>query len=94
MWIFRPSRSDRVVDAAITFAQVSRTVLGVLATVWLIYLSEGRLRLPDVDGNQLLFGTVVLVVGGPLSVTALSAWELRRLRTHHNITIRQALNRE
>ncbi|MEU9699982.1 hypothetical protein [Streptomyces sp. NPDC047981] len=33
------------------------------------------------------------MVGGPLSVTALSVWEVRRLRTHHGITLRVALGR-
>ncbi|MFI6943500.1 hypothetical protein ACIBI4_29885 [Streptomyces sp. NPDC050418] len=33
------------------------------------------------------------VFGGPLSVTAVSLWELRRLRTRHGLTIRGALGR-
>jgi hypothetical protein len=39
-------------------------------------------------GVQLLF-----LVGPPLSVTGLSLWELRRLRTHFGVTVRRALNR-
>ncbi|XVQ15626.1 hypothetical protein ACQP1W_24780 [Spirillospora sp. CA-255316] len=34
-----------------------------------------------------------LILGGPLSVTAVSLWELRRLRTRHGLTLRQALGR-
>ncbi|WP_314247158.1 hypothetical protein [Streptomyces sp. DSM 40907] len=33
------------------------------------------------------------MLGGPLSVTALSVWEVRRLRSHHGITLRSALGR-
>ncbi|MEU2668138.1 hypothetical protein ABZ622_04585 [Streptomyces sp. NPDC007164] len=33
------------------------------------------------------------VFGGPLSVTAVSLWELRRLRTRHGLTLRRALGR-
>ena len=34
-----------------------------------------------------------MVLGGPLSVTAVSLWELRRLSTRHGLTLRQALGR-
>ncbi|MFJ3877794.1 hypothetical protein ACIPW5_10085 [Streptomyces sp. NPDC090077] len=33
------------------------------------------------------------LLGGPLSVTALSVWEVRRLRSRHGITLRGALGR-
>ncbi|MEY9488602.1 hypothetical protein RKD26_004396 [Streptomyces calvus] len=36
---------------------------------------------------------MVLTLGGPLSVTALALWELRRLRTRYGITLRGALLR-
>ncbi|MEU8772327.1 hypothetical protein [Streptomyces sp. NPDC048606] len=36
---------------------------------------------------------VLFLVGPPVSVTALSAWELRRLRVRHGITVRLALGR-
>lgn len=35
----------------------------------------------------------LFMIGTPLSVTALSLWELRRLRTHFGVTVRGALNR-
>ncbi|TVL94246.1 hypothetical protein [Streptomyces sp. SAJ15] len=38
---------------------------------------------------QLLF-----LIAPPVSVTALSVWEVRRLRTHHGITLRRALHRD
>ncbi|MEV7087577.1 hypothetical protein AB0O07_17005 [Streptomyces sp. NPDC093085] len=36
---------------------------------------------------------VAAVFGGPMSVTAVSLWELRRLRTRHGRTVREALGR-
>ncbi|MFF9786299.1 hypothetical protein [Streptomyces nigrescens] len=36
---------------------------------------------------------ILFLVGPPLSVTALSLWELRRLHTHFGVTVRSALNR-
>ncbi|MGW1641345.1 proline-rich domain-containing protein [Streptomyces lavendulae] len=35
----------------------------------------------------------VFVLGAPVTVTALSWWELRRLRRHHGLTVRGALGR-
>lgn len=44
---------------------------------------------PDVTAPPEVLYTFML--GGPLSVTALSVWEVRRLRVHHAITLRRAL---
>ncbi|MFD3876081.1 hypothetical protein [Streptomyces sp. NPDC058623] len=46
---------------------------------------------PDVAAPPLVLYTFML--GGPLSVTALSLWEVRRLRLRHGITLRNALGR-
>lgn len=46
---------------------------------------------PDVAAPPEVLYTFML--GGPLSVTALSVWEVRRLRSHHEITLRGALGR-
>ncbi|WP_327250499.1 hypothetical protein [Streptomyces sp. NBC_01244] len=46
---------------------------------------------PDVAAPAEVLYTFML--GGPLSVTALSVWEVRRLRSHHGITLRGALGR-
>ncbi|MFD7625572.1 hypothetical protein ACFV7Q_05910 [Streptomyces sp. NPDC059851] len=46
---------------------------------------------PDVAAPPEVLYTFLL--GGPLSVTALSAWEVRRLRTRYGITLRGALGR-
>ncbi|MGW3657469.1 hypothetical protein ACWD6R_18015 [Streptomyces sp. NPDC005151] len=36
----------------------------------------------------------LFLVGPPLSVTLLSLWELRRLRTHFGLTVRGALRQD
>ncbi|MFF3019368.1 hypothetical protein [Streptomyces sp. NPDC057939] len=46
---------------------------------------------PDVAAPPLVLYTFMF--GGPLSVTALSVWEVRRLRVRHGITLRNALGR-
>lgn len=35
----------------------------------------------------------VFILGAPVTVTALSWWESRRLRRHHGLSIRNALGR-
>lgn len=35
----------------------------------------------------------VFILGAPVTVTALSWWEMRRLRVHHGLTVRDALGR-
>jgi hypothetical protein len=46
---------------------------------------------PDVAAPPEVLYTFML--GGPLTVTALSVWEVRRLRSRHGITLRVALGR-
>lgn len=46
---------------------------------------------PDVAAPAEVLCTFML--GGPLLVTALSVWEVRRLRSRHGITLRGALGR-
>ncbi|MFF3013662.1 hypothetical protein [Streptomyces sp. NPDC057939] len=46
---------------------------------------------PDVAAPPEVLYTFLL--GGPLTVTALSVWEVRRLRARHGITLRTALGR-
>ncbi|MFJ3835436.1 hypothetical protein [Streptomyces sp. NPDC090054] len=46
---------------------------------------------PDVAAPPEVLYTFLL--GGPLTVTALSVWEVRRLRSRHGITLRTALGR-
>ncbi|UUU32204.1 hypothetical protein JIX56_21125 [Streptomyces sp. CA-210063] len=46
---------------------------------------------PDVAAPPAVIYSFLL--GGPLTVTALSVWELRRLRVRHGVTLRTALGR-
>ncbi|MGX2994220.1 hypothetical protein JNUCC64_07940 [Streptomyces sp. JNUCC 64] len=46
---------------------------------------------PDVAAPPLVLYSFLL--GGPLSVTALSVWEVRRLSRRHGVTPRSALGR-
>ncbi|MEU6310702.1 hypothetical protein [Streptomyces sp. NPDC047014] len=46
---------------------------------------------PPVNAPQTVW--LLFLTGAPLSVSALSVWELRRLRTHYGITLRTALGR-
>ncbi|MFG2330367.1 hypothetical protein ACGFMM_12140 [Streptomyces sp. NPDC048604] len=46
---------------------------------------------PDIAAPPVVLYSFML--GGPLSVTALSVWEVRRLRARHGITLRVALGR-
>ncbi|WP_234024273.1 hypothetical protein [Streptomyces sp. HGB0020] len=39
-----------------------------------------------------LLARVVFMMGAPITVTALSLWEIRRLRERHGLTLRQALH--
>ncbi|MGW2492506.1 hypothetical protein ACWCV9_35595 [Streptomyces sp. NPDC001606] len=56
-------------------------------TLLAINLFEG----PDVAAPPSVLYTFLL--GGPVSVTLLSVWEIRRLRTRHGVTLRVALGR-
>lgn len=58
--------------------------------VWGLFLFQ-LFETPLVDAP--LAVRLLFLFGPPLSVTALSAWELRRLRTRHGITLRRAVNR-
>ncbi|MFF4645965.1 hypothetical protein [Streptomyces sp. NPDC001389] len=58
--------------------------------VWSLFTFQ-LINGPDVAAPPEVLYTFML--GGPLSVTGLSFWEVRRLRTHHGITLRTALGR-
>ncbi|MEH0512259.1 hypothetical protein QA942_34470 [Streptomyces sp. B21-106] len=58
--------------------------------VWALFAlsySDG----PEVAAPPLV--RLAFLLGGPLSVTALSAWEIRRLRLRYGVTMRSALGR-
>ncbi|GHG54209.1 hypothetical protein [Streptomyces griseocarneus] len=58
--------------------------------VWSLFVL-GLLDDPDVAAPPAVLYSFLL--GGPLSVTALSVWEMRRLRVRHGVTMRSALGR-
>ena len=58
--------------------------------VWSLF-ALGLFDAPDVAAPPVVLWTFLL--GGPLSVTALSVWEVRRLRGRYGITLRAALGR-
>ncbi|MGW7314725.1 hypothetical protein [Streptomyces sp. NPDC054865] len=60
------------------------------ALVWLLCILRAT-DTPMVDAPAAVH--VMFVLGPPLSVTVLSAWELQRLRQRHHLTIRRALGR-
>lgn len=59
--------------------------------VWALFVMN-CLDGPDVAAPPLVLYTFLL--GGPLSVTALSVWEIRRLRHRYGVTMRSALGRD
>lgn len=61
------------------------------ALVWSLFVL-GLFDDPDVAAPPLVF--YLFTLGGPVSVTALSVWELRRLRTRYGMTMRAALGRQ
>ncbi|PWK64842.1 hypothetical protein BCL76_114164 [Streptomyces sp. CG 926] len=59
--------------------------------VWCLFLVQ---LFDDAPVDAPLAVRVLFLVAPPLSVTALSVWELRRLRTSYGITLRRALGRD
>ncbi|MEY9840590.1 hypothetical protein [Streptacidiphilus sp. EB103A] len=69
--IFRPSRSDRVVDAGVNLAQRARTAVGLAATAWLLYAYPLHESAAHYAQNQILGAlqaTGVLIIAGPLAL--------------------------
>ncbi len=79
--------SAYVARSAFNTAYVHAALPPVLTTV-LVWLIAGFNLLSDGLPNGPLPAQLAAAFGGPLSVTALSLWELRRLRTHHGVTMR------
>ncbi|MEU8124543.1 hypothetical protein AB0C21_38020 [Spirillospora sp. NPDC049024] len=73
-------------------ADIHEVLPPVIATVLVWELAIGDLISNDYHGLPVPV-RVAVILGGPLSVTAVSLWELRRLRTRHGLTLRQALGR-
>ncbi|WUH99693.1 hypothetical protein OHR68_40455 [Spirillospora sp. NBC_00431] len=73
-------------------ADVHEVLPPIIATALVWELAIVDLFSNAYDGAPFLV-RVAVILGGPLSVTAVSFWELRRLKTRHNLTLRQALGR-
>lgn len=80
-----------VVNMART-ADIHEVVPPIIATVLVWELAVMDMISTDYAAAPLTVRLAV-IFGGPLSVTAVSLWELRRLKTRHNRSIRQALGR-
>ncbi|WP_405872376.1 MULTISPECIES: hypothetical protein [unclassified Streptomyces] len=73
-------------------ADVHEALPPVLATLLVWELAISDLVTGAYEGAP--FGVrMALTFGGPLSITAVSLWELRRLQTRHGLTLRRALLR-
>ncbi|WP_345034491.1 hypothetical protein [Streptomyces sannanensis] len=70
--MFRPTRSDRVVDPRIEAAHTARTVIGLVATLWLIFSYPLRQSAGDIAEDkftEVLSSVGVLLVVGPIALT-------------------------
>ncbi|MBZ3908499.1 MULTISPECIES: hypothetical protein [Streptomyces] len=69
--VFRPSRPGRLTDGAIESAQLARTVIGIAATIWMIYaypMQESMSSFAKDKLAEILISTGVLVIVGPLTL--------------------------
>ncbi|MCX5193892.1 hypothetical protein OOK31_08285 [Streptomyces sp. NBC_00249] len=70
--IHRPVRPDRLVDPAIERAQIARTSIGVLATLWLVYaypLRESAGAVVEGKIVEMVMSAGMLLVLGPIALT-------------------------
>ncbi|GAA2073552.1 hypothetical protein GCM10009801_26940 [Streptomyces albiaxialis] len=70
--VFRPAREDRVVDAGIEAAQIGRTAIGVVASLWLLYaypLREDPSAVFIGKLGEVILSAGVLIVAGPVAMT-------------------------
>ncbi|MET9779208.1 hypothetical protein ABZ023_34030 [Streptomyces sp. NPDC006367] len=73
---FRPTRPGRLTDRAIETAQMMRTVIGVAATIWMVYaypLQQSVSSFAQDKLTEALISTGVLIVVGPLSLVVFVA---------------------
>ncbi|MEU9840481.1 hypothetical protein AB0C69_14800 [Actinomadura sp. NPDC048032] len=73
-------------------ADIHEVLPPIIATVLVWELAIMDLFSHDYDGLPVP-ARLAVILGGPLSVTLVSLWELRRLRTRHHLTVRRALGR-
>ncbi|MFD5778406.1 hypothetical protein ACFVWX_23570 [Streptomyces sp. NPDC058220] len=71
--VFRPSRPDRIRDSGIERAQIARTAIGIVATLWMIFAYPLRESAVDVVGGkftEVFLSTGILLIAGPLALAA------------------------
>jgi hypothetical protein len=73
-------------------ADIHEVLPPIIATVLVWELAVADLISNTYEGAPVPV-RIAAILGGPLSVTAVSLWELRRLRTRHGLTLRIALGR-
>ncbi|MEU8340988.1 hypothetical protein SAMN05443665_1005101 [Actinomadura meyerae] len=73
-------------------ADIHEVLPPIIATVLVWVLAVMDLFSNDYEGAPMAV-RFAIILGGPLSVTAVSLWELRRLKSRHGLTLRQALGR-
>ncbi|MFI1312436.1 hypothetical protein ACH4TS_20180 [Streptomyces albidoflavus] len=74
--VFRPARPGRLTDGAIETAQMARTVIGIAATLWMIYAYPLQQSMSSFAQDKLaetLISAGLLTVAGPLVLVAFVA---------------------
>ncbi|MER0477342.1 hypothetical protein ABR737_03010 [Streptomyces sp. Edi2] len=69
--VFRPARPGRLTDGTIEAVHLARTVIGIAATIWMIYAYPMQQSMSAFAKDKLaevLISTGVLVVAGPLAL--------------------------
>lgn len=69
--VFRPARPGRLTDGTIEAVQLARTVIGIAATIWMIYaypMQQSMSAFAKEKLAEVLISTGVLVVAGPLAL--------------------------
>ncbi|MFE7617200.1 hypothetical protein [Streptomyces sp. NPDC057496] len=90
--VFVPYGAALSVTHVFRTADIHEVLPPIIATVLVWELAIVDLVSDTYDGAPLPV-QLAAVLGGPLSVTAVGLWELRRLRTRHGLTLRRALGR-
>ncbi|MFJ2215948.1 hypothetical protein ACIQVO_23460 [Streptomyces sp. NPDC101062] len=71
-------------------ADIHEVLPPILATL-LVWVMAALDVINNENAEVPALAKIVFLLGAPVSVTALSCWELYRLRKYHNVTVRQAL---
>ncbi|MFE7469111.1 hypothetical protein ACFU6R_34065 [Streptomyces sp. NPDC057499] len=74
-------------------ADIHEVLPPVLATL-MVWVMAALDVISNENAEVPVLARVVFLLGAPVSVTALSCWELYRLRKHHGLTVRRALGHQ